>query len=172
MISSSAYDTLPQQLPENEHVVTQDQYNSSKYASYQGGAVVIDYTAQNALAKANKVAEITQACAAEIVGGFTSTALGATHTYPSDMTDQANLAASVLSSLYPNLDSDWSTPYVCADITGVWNYQDHTAAEIQQVGIDAKNAILTALAKKTYLVAQIGSLIDANAIAAVTWTSK
>lgn len=38
---------------------------------------------------------LNAACAATIVGGFTSSALGSVHTYPSSLTDQQNLTASV-----------------------------------------------------------------------------
>lgn len=38
-------------------------------------------------AQAAKTAQLTAACAAQIVAGFTSSALGSTHTYPSKETD-------------------------------------------------------------------------------------
>lgn len=100
-----------------------------------------------ATVQAAKIAELTNACGAEILGGFTSSALGAPHTYPSTLVDQTNLMASVTASLYPNLPADWTTPFWCADAGGVWAKRPHTAAQIQQVGRDGKAAVIAAQTK-------------------------
>lgn len=52
-----------------------------------------------AAAQSAQIATLSAACAAAIYAGFTSSALGAQHTYPAKATDQANLASSVLSAL-------------------------------------------------------------------------
>ena len=104
--------------------------------------------------RAAKVAEISQACATSIVAGFTSTALGAEHTYPAKATDQTNLAGSIIDSLLAGA-GEWVTPFWCADVDGAWDFRLHTAAQIQQVGRDGKAAILAAMGKNEAMRAQI-----------------
>ncbi len=100
-----------------------------------------------ASAKSAKASELSAACATAITSGFTSSALGAAHIYPSDQNDQANLNANVVSSLLPNLPTTWATPQLCCDSAGVWTYRLHTVAQIQQVGIDGKAAVLQQLTR-------------------------
>lgn len=122
-----------------------------------------------AQAQAAQIGAITQACAASITIGFASSALGAAHTYPSGLTDQANLAANVVSSLLPGLPSTWTTPQLCCDANGVWAYVAHTAAQIQQVGSDGKAAILGYLTKKASLQAEIEAATTVSAVQAIVW---
>lgn len=128
-------------------------------------------TAAQLLAQAQvaQIGIITQACAAAITSGFTSSALGSAHTYPSGLTDQANLAANVVSSLLPGLPSTWTTPQLCQDASGVWAYVAHTAAQIQQVGGDGKAAILGYLTKKASLQAEIEACTTVSVVQAVVW---
>ncbi|MDW3683961.1 hypothetical protein RA280_19865 [Cupriavidus sp. CV2] len=125
----------------------------------------------NSLAQAKKaqMAGIDASCAAAIVAGFASSALGAAHTYPSKMTDQQNLSASVLASIMPGLPADWKTPFWCADASGAWSYVDHTAAQIQQVGQDGKAAVLACLQKKAQFAAQVEAATTVAAVQAVVW---
>lgn len=120
-----------------------------------------------AQAQAAQIAIITQACAAAITSGFTSSALSSAHTYPSGLTDQANLTANVLSSLLPGLPSTWTAPQLCCDTNGVWAYVAHTAAQIQQVGSDGKAAILGYLTKKASLQAEIEAATTVSAVQAI-----
>ena len=112
---------------------------------------------------------IKASCGAAITGGFTSSALGGPHTYPSDQNSQANLAANVLSSMYPDLKADWITPQLCADAEGDWVYRPHTAAQIQQVGLDGKAAILACLTRIDALRKAIDSAADVAAVQAINW---
>ncbi len=105
--------------------------------------------------RARKVAEISQACSAQIVGGFTSSALGADHHYPAKPQDQANLIASITDSLLAGSDPTWTTPFWCADSAGVWDFRPHTIAQIQQVGREGKAATLAAMGKNEALRQQI-----------------
>jgi len=122
-----------------------------------------------AQAQAAQISTVTAACAAAIVAGFASSALGAEHSYPSQMTDQQNLSASVLASLLPNLPTGWTTPFWCADTNGNWSYASHTAAQIQQAGQDGKAAIVAAIQKKEGLVAQINAAATVTAVQAINW---
>jgi hypothetical protein len=120
--------------------------------------------------KASQTAIVSAACQATIVAGFTSSALGAAHTYPAKPTDQQNLNASVVASILPGVAADWTTPFWCADYTGTWAYVMHTAAQIQQVGVDGKAEILACLTKNQQLAAQIDAATTVEAVRAINWS--
>lgn len=125
--------------------------------------------------KASQSALVSAACAAAITGGFTSSALGSSYTYPSQTTDQQNLAANVLSSLLPSGQvAGWTTPQLCATQPAapalpVWAYMDHTAAQIQQVGNDGKAAIMANLLKNKNLQDQISNAATVADVQAIVW---
>ena len=143
----------------------------------QGSTVLTDEEASAALPTPlnlevqKQVAALDQACDAAIQGGFVSDALGAPHTYPSKMTDQQNLASSVLASLFPNLPSTWNTPFWCADANGAWNMRAHTAAQIQQVGQDGKLWIEKCIYQKVTLETQLAQAGTPEAAAAINWAN-
>lgn len=112
------------------------------------------------------------ACATAIVSGFTCDALtpGAPHTYPSKLTDQTNLLASVLSSLMTGLPSDWTAAFWCADETDVWGYRAHTAAQIQAVGVSYKTMVSGYIGKKIALDTAISAATTVEAVQAVVWS--
>lgn len=117
----------------------------------------------------DKSAAISQSCRSAILSGFDSSALGCLHHYPSQLTDQQNLASSVLASLLPGLPDEWTTPFWCSDTSGVWAFRLHTAAQIQQVGQDAKAAILAAMGKNEVLQAQIVAATSIESLDAIEW---
>lgn len=117
--------------------------------------------------RAEKIASLSADCANHITAGFTSSALGAPHLYPAKPQDQANLVASVTDSLI-SVDVAWTTPFWCADAAGVWGFRPHTKAQIQQVGREAKAAILAAMSKNETLRAQVESSTEAEVLA-ITW---
>ena len=116
-----------------------------------------------------KRAEIISACAAAIVGGFTSGALGAPHLYPSAITDQINLMGSVTGSLLPDLPSEWSTPFWCADGSGVWAFRAHTAAQIQQAGAAGKAHVVACQAALAELSAAVLAAPSEEALRQILW---
>lgn len=120
-------------------------------------------------AKADQIAKNNAACQAEIVSGFTSSATGKVLTYPSKITDQQNLNASVVASLIPGIVATWVTPFWCADVDGNWSYVYHTATQIQKVGQDGKSAILTCLAKNEQLKTQIAAATTTEQVQSITW---
>ena len=157
-------------IPTGAILCTEQQFNNfSSYAPSNGQVVSVPVSQLLTQAQAEQIAIITQACATAITSGFTSSALGSAHTYPSSLTDQANLAANVVSSLMPGLPSTWTTPQPCQDASGVWAYVDHTAAQIQQVGSDGKAAILGYLTKKASLQAEIEAATTVAAVQAIVW---
>lgn len=119
--------------------------------------------------KQAQLALVGAACAAAITGGFQSSALGKVYTYPSTQNDQANLNANVVSSLLPSLPANWTTLQICGDTNGKWDYMPHTAAQIQQVGIDGKAAIMACLTKNAQLQAQIAAATTVAAVQAINW---
>lgn len=61
-----------------------------------------------AQAQAAQAAVLNSACAAQIVAGFTCSALGAAYTYPSGLVDQQNLAASITDSQLAQSAPGWT----------------------------------------------------------------
>lgn len=121
--------------------------------------------------KATKAEEISNACAAQIMGGLPSSALGQVYTYPTKLTDQSNLSASILDSLLPvnTADGSYTTPFWCMDGGGNWAWVNHTAIQIQQVGRDLKLEILNCQGKNANLQAQIQAATTIDAVNAITW---
>ncbi|MBU3625745.1 hypothetical protein ICN48_05785 [Polynucleobacter sp. JS-Safj-400b-B2] len=128
-------------------------------------------TAAQKLAQAQQaqLATISSACAAAIVGGFKSSALGKSYTYPSNETDQLNLSGSVMSSLFPNLPANWTTLQACCDENSNWAYLPHTVAQIQQVGIDFKTFKLNCLTRNATLQAQVAAAKTVDAVQAINF---
>lgn len=155
--------------------------SDSRYQANAGSAPPDQYSTWNftanawvyalAGAQARKAAEISAACAAQITGGQQSSALGTSHIYPTRITDQSNLSASILDSLLPinANNTGYLTPFWCMDATGAWAWVNHTAAQIQQVGQDIKAAILAAQNKNASLQAQVTATTTVDAVNAITW---
>lgn len=116
-----------------------------------------------------KIADLTAACQATILGGFTSAALGAPHQYPSQFTDQINLMGSVTASLLPDVPEGWETPFWCADSAGVWLMRPHTAPQIQHAGRDGKGHVLACQQALDALLLDAGAAETAQAIADIVW---
>ena len=119
--------------------------------------------------KSQYLSVISQICSSTILGGFTSSALGTPHTYPSALTDQANLVTHVMSSLLPNLPPTWTTPYICGDSNEGWAYRDHTAAQIQQVGADWKAFLSSCLLKKKALEEKVKAAKTIEKVQTIAW---
>lgn len=119
-------------------------------------------------AKQNKLQELSSACRSQILAGFVCDALGSEHLYPTNETDQQNLTASVLDSLV-STDSEWTTPFWCADSSDVWEFRLHTKAQIQQVGQDAKQTILGLMDKNAMLAGQVAQAETPEALEAIAW---
>lgn len=84
--------------------------------------VTVASTLTLADAQASQIALLSNACQEQIVSGFTSSALGVSHTYPSRQTDQLNLTASVATALIVQTTAGtWAadTAYAAGAIVGV-----------------------------------------------------
>lgn len=126
-------------------------------------AAIIKASAESELtaAKRAKIEEINACCRAKIVGGFSSAALGAPHTYDSEEADQLNLIGAIA------LNSD--LPYRCTDAAGVKDFRPHTAAQLKQVAADGAAVKLSALEKAALLKASVLAVNDIAALAAIKW---
>lgn len=137
-------------------------YQSAYQARINAPVTLDDYK------KAQSV-KIQQACQNQIYAGFTSSALGSAYTYPAKAQDQTNLNGCVTQSYYPGNPSGWSINFSCCDANGVWAKRPHTAAQIQEVGNDAVNAIQAALNKNDQLQQQIQAATTIDGVNAITW---
>lgn len=117
------------------------------------------------------IAAIRTSCSSDIFAGFTSSALGAVHSYPANIVDQQNLAACVVDSLINEGDLSYSTPFWCASSSGEWQMRPHTSAQIRQVQRDAKSAIIAAQKKSEVLISRISAADTAESVLAITWTT-
>lgn len=112
---------------------------------------------------------VANASAAAQTSGFTSSALGSAYTYPSGIQDQTNLIAVATASLFPIQPSDATYPYWCTSPTGVAGFTPHTAAQIQQVGLDALTAIMTHKTRQFGLEQQIAAATTIAEVQAIVW---
>lgn len=121
-----------------------------------------------ALAADDKIAELRAACEAQILTGFTSSALGTARQYPGDVVSQRNLLAAVAASTLPGLPANWTTAFWCAD-NGAWSLAAHTAAQIQKVLLDGQEATAAAIGKLNTLSTAVRATSTPAAIAATSW---
>jgi hypothetical protein len=85
--------------------------------------------------------EMRLACKDEIESGIKHGALGSEHSYPTALTDQADLSGLVSKSILQN-ESGEPYKFWCADVYGVWERRGHTATQIQQVGIAVADHVI------------------------------
>lgn len=171
------------EIPQDAVEVSAEQYAALRLAQSGGLQIVADSNgapkAVDPLSvlsvadlKANKKAELSAACEADILSGFTSAALGAAHQYGFSDRDQANLTGNVVSALMPDAAAPgWTTLHICGDASGVWAYRPHSASQIQQVGVDAKTAKLAKLVKNATLAALVDSKTTKNQVNAINWST-
>ena len=121
--------------------------------------------------QAAQTALVSATCQAAIYAGFTSSALGAVYDYPFGDKDQTNLNGDVILSTLPSSQAQgWTTAFWCADANGNWAMRAHTAAQIQQVGIDAAAAKLANVNKNVALATQIAQATTIAAVQAINWS--
>lgn len=125
-----------------------------------------------AQARAAQLTVIAAASTAAQTSGFTSSALGFEYSYPSGLSDQANLTAVITASLIPGQPSGTTYLFWCTDPTGKAGFVAHTAAQIQQVGLDAMSAIIAAKQKQQTLAQQISTATAIDDVQTITWASE
>ncbi|MCO5413700.1 hypothetical protein [Ralstonia mojiangensis] len=105
-------------------------------------------------------------CASALTTGFTSSALGTPHTYPSQDDDQRNLQSAVSASAVA--PSNWTTRIWCAN-NDAWSFTAHTAAQIQQVNADWLAHRVAAQQKYADLIARINAANSIEEVQAIDW---
>lgn len=111
-----------------------------------------------------KTTAVNEACETSITGGFESDALGATHTYSSQMDDQINLMGSVIQGL--------EMAYSCRDLNGVKAFRLHSADQLSQVSNDFISFKMKLLQKADVLKQRLDEALtdkDLIALSAITW---
>ncbi|MEM5400866.1 hypothetical protein [Paraburkholderia unamae] len=107
-----------------------------------------------------QAAQLTQECNAAITGGFTSTALGPSYSYPSDPNSQGNQGCAAAS---PNGGMLW-----CA-LGGNWALVQHTQAQAQQVCSSFMTYLNNCQAKLVALKAQVAAATTQVDVQSVSW---
>lgn len=107
-----------------------------------------------AKAVAERVSIINVECAKAIVGGFSSSALGAAHQYDSAMEDQLNLVGAANAGI--------DMPYTCTDSSGVKAEVLHTATQLKQVYMDGITYKAAQLTKARNLKASLEQLLSSS----------
>lgn len=107
-----------------------------------------------------RIATLSAACEDAITSGFTSSALGAPHTYQSDRDDQTNLLGSHATAIA----TGQSVPHKCRDGASVWAYRLHTPAQMTQVLADGAATKLGHLQRFGLLRDQVWAIVAANTL--------
>lgn len=174
-VSSEISSTIPDgavEITADQHATLVSAINSDHNASIEivaGVPTVTIAPVPIAVMKANKASDLSIACAAAIMGGFVSDALGAPHGYPSKPTDQTNLMGSVVASMIPGNGEGWSTLFWCSDEQGEWSFRDHTAEQIQRVGQDGKSHMVACQTTRSTLLATLEGATSEAEVASVVW---
>lgn len=117
-------------------------------------------------AQAGQVAKVSAACAAALIAGFTSSALGSARTYGSNDNDQRNLLNAAMAA--QGQSSTWTTQIWCAN-SGAWSLASHTAVQVQQVNADWLAFRLSQQQKCANLVGQINAATSVAVVKAIDW---
>lgn len=116
-------------------------------------------------ARLAKIAELKQACTTAIQSGFTSSALGTSHIYDSELpTDQTNIIGAMVASL-----SGASIPFTCTDSNGYKEQRLHTSAQLQQVFQAGMQHIVTNKSQYDILKKQVEQATTVEAVNGINW---
>ena len=170
------YDSIDSPVPPsvtNFIEITQDEWlaciNQPGY-TVVNGALVAPLPPTNkellAQAKAMQATKASTACASALTTGFTSSALGTTHTYPSQDDDQRNLQSAVSAAIAA--PSNWTTPIWCAS-NDAWSFTAHTAAQVQQVNTDWLAHRVAVQQKYADLITRINAATSIAEVQAIDW---
>lgn len=116
-----------------------------------------------ASAKATQTSDLSGDCQTAIMAGFSSSALGSVHSYPSALTDQLNMQTALAAS--QGQATAWTSNLWCGT-DGMWSFAPHTADQLLQVNADFVTARTAAQSKYAGLIAQVNAA-DTNTVEAV-----
>lgn len=164
-------------MPVDVVEITEDQHADLLKAQSQGQAITSDANGNPitvdpssllsiAQAQEQQTAKVSAACAAALVAGFTSSALGISCTYGSNDNDQRNLFNAALAA--QGQPSTWTTQLWCAS-SGTWSLAMHTAAQVQQVNADWLAFRMSQQQKCANLIGKITAATTVAAVQAISW---
>lgn len=152
-----------------------------KFWEYPGGSNVRIPTEEEldtnpslvAVAKAERIAKLSQDCALDIMSGFTSDALGALHIYDSEEVDQLNLIGSVSTTApTPDAPTGYTIYYAVRNVeTQIKSYELHTHFQLRQVLADGAQVKLFKLQKFAVKRAIVEMQSTVSGVEAITWES-
>lgn len=120
--------------------------------------------------KTLKIAELSKACQIDIIGGFTSDALGTTHRYDSEEVDQLNLIGAY-SATEPSESIYYATRPIVDEVVQPKEYKLHTNGNLRQILGDGAVFKLTRLQKFNAKRDYVNLLGSISAVLLVTWES-
>ncbi|GGF56807.1 hypothetical protein GCM10007301_15620 [Azorhizobium oxalatiphilum] len=141
--------------------------------SYEDGAFGPPPAIPLSVAKAQRLAALSAECAAAIVSGYSSAALGTEHRYPSQEIDQQNMLGSVSGAMAAMMLiggdelAAWTTPFWCADEAGAWDMRPHSAAQIIKAGQDGMGWIVACQMRNAECAKAVMAAPDAETLAAI-----
>ena len=137
-------------------------------ADADGTPIAVDPVSLMTLSQvsAAQTIKISTACGASLIAGFTSSALGTEHAYPSQDDDQRNLQSA--GSAAATASSTWATPIWCAS-NDAWSFTPHTAAQVQQVNADWLAYRVATQQKYAALIAKINAATSIEEVQAIDW---
>jgi hypothetical protein len=152
-------DTIPEDCTEIQPSdgLYKAKFVDSAWVESETDATLLQY------AKDAKKAELNKKCDLTIMGGFTSSALGAPHTYSSVLTDEIWYNATKnrfdIDATFTSVD--WKTIDA--------GYLTHTKAQFQQVFIDGHAYGNNQIAKLNNLKAQVDSATTQTDVEGIVW---
>jgi hypothetical protein len=131
---------------------------------WKDGEWVDDLPAVAAALHAEKLQAIQSTCQAEMTGGYSSSALGEPHRYPSELADQFHLTSIVMSGM--------DSPLYCTDEDAALDYRPHTIKQLRKVSKDFTEHRLHLLQKTHALKQQLDQALidlDLDALKRISW---
>ncbi|WP_124492665.1 DUF4376 domain-containing protein [Burkholderia contaminans] len=156
-------ESMPDPLPEGEVLCTAEQCaNWQSYVLNENQIVAAPDATLVAVARVVQIAKLKSACASAIVSGFSSTALGTSHSYPSALTDQANQQTVAQAE---------GGGLLWCEAGGTWAFSNHTQAQAQQVVSDFAKWLNACQSKLSTLSNNIAQATTVAAVKGAAWTN-
>ena len=143
----------------NEVPCTEAQAQNPTAYQVVNGQIVESLTA----AKSSQIALLRTACQSAITGGFTSSALGSTYSYPSGPTSQSNINSAAGN---PSGGSLW------CESGGVWALKAHTQSQAQGVLASLMAWVNSCQGQLSTLTGEVNAATTVSAVQLITWTNS
>lgn len=134
----------------------------------QGNLISSEDTRSLEESKAEKIAFLREACQAEILRGFSSSALGSLHHYSGEYENQINLIG--LEAKARRSGASFSHKISCTNLeTGEKARRSHTQTQIFQVFEDGSVYKETQISRLESLMSEVQSATTNDAVDAISW---